>query len=94
MNYNRNLTIRDILLENERTIKLEGEVNEASAAAVVDQLLYLDSKSNTKPIILMINSPGGSVYHGRAILDAIDYVDAPVHAIVMGIAMSMGDNET
>lgn len=76
------------LIEN-RIVKLFGPVNDKSAEAVIEQLLILDGESE-RPIQLYINSPGGSVYQGLGIIDAITTIKAPVHATVIGMAMSMG----
>lgn len=76
-------------LLRDRIIMLNGEVNSAMAATVTAQLLFLDSESN-EPINLYINSPGGSIVDGMAILDTMNYVKSPVHTICMGMAASMG----
>lgn len=72
-----------------RTIFLWGQVDDKSAKEVVQQLLYLDSKSNDD-ITLYVNSPGGSVIAGCAILDAMDAVKSDIRTIVSGFAASMG----
>lgn len=73
----------------ERSIFLTGMVNDEMAESIVQQLLYLD-KLNNDTITLYINTPGGYCHSGLAILDAIELIDSPVHAIVMGEACSMG----
>jgi len=77
------------LLED-RIIFLTGEVNDASANAVIAQLIYLEGKDPTKDISLYINSPGGSVSAGFAIFDTMNYIKCDVSTICMGMAASMG----
>ena len=74
----------------ERIICLNGEVNDTLSAAIVAQLLFLESESQDKPITLYINSPGGSVTAGLAIYDTMTYITAPVSTICVGQAASMG----
>ena len=73
-----------------RVIYLDGEVNEDLATAVCKQLLYLDNEDSEKPIQLFINSPGGSVLDGLAIINTMNSIKAPVYTCVYGLAASMG----
>lgn len=77
-------------LLNDRIIMLSEEVNDATASLVVAQLLYLESQDPEKDINLYINSPGGSVTAGMAIVDTMKYVKCDVATICMGMAASMG----
>lgn len=77
-------------LLNDRIIVLSDEVNDATAAVVVAQLLFLDSQDSEKDIFLYINSPGGSISSGMAIYDTMQYVKADVSTICVGLAASMG----
>ena len=61
-----------------------------SANTVVAQLLFLDAQDPDKDIYLYINSPGGSVTAGMAIFDTMNFVNADVQTIVIGMAASMG----
>jgi len=72
----------------DRVIMLTGPIDDELANDVVGQLLFLDSQSN-KDINLYVNSPGGSVSQGLAILDTMRYIKAPVNVICMGHAASM-----
>jgi ATP-dependent Clp protease protease subunit len=56
----------------------------------VAQLVHLESDDPEKDIHLYINSPGGSVYAGLAIYDAMQFIRPDVQTICYGIAMSMG----
>jgi len=77
-------------LLRERIIFLNGEVNDAMAALVCAQLLFLEAENPRKPIQLYVNSPGGVVTSGLAMYDTMQYIRAPVHTLCMGTARSMG----
>ena len=77
------------LLED-RIIFLTGEINDATANAIIAQLIYLEGKDPTKDISLYINSPGGSVSAGLASYDTMNYIKCDVSTICMGMAASMG----
>ncbi len=77
-------------LLNERIIFLGGPIDDHVANLIIAQLLYLDHSDSKKDIHLYINSPGGSVTAGLAILDTMNFVKADVSTICVGIAASMG----
>jgi ATP-dependent Clp protease, protease subunit len=77
-------------LLRERIIFLNGEVNDASAALVCAQLLFLEAENPKRPVHFYINSPGGVVTSGFAIYDTMQYIRSPVHTLCMGTARSMG----
>lgn len=77
------------LLED-RVVLITGEINDEIAAVVVAQLLYLAAQDPQKEISLYINSPGGSVTAGLAILDTMEHISCPVSTIAVGLAASMG----
>src|SRR5947207_9974146 len=77
-------------LLNDRVVFLGGEVNEDVANLIVAQLVLLESDDPEKDIHLYINSPGGSIYAGLAIYDAMQFIRPDVQTICYGIAMSMG----
>ena len=85
----RSYDIYSRLLED-RVVFLTGEINDAVADAVVDQLIYLESKDPNKDICIYINSPGGSVTAGMAIYDTMNYIKCDVSTICIGLAASMG----
>ena len=72
----------------DRIVFLTGEITDESASIVVSELLYLDSLNNDD-ICLYINSPGGEVSSGLAIIDTINFVKSKVRTIVVGMAASM-----
>ena len=76
-------------LLNARIIFLGEEINSVSANLVVAQLLHLESQDAEKDISLYINSPGGEVYSGLAILDTMNFIKPQVSTICVGMAASM-----
>lgn len=74
----------------ERIIFITGPINDAVANTVVAQLLFLQAEDAKKDINLYINSPGGSVSAGLAILDTMNHVKPDVSTICVGLAASMG----
>lgn len=76
-------------LLKDRIVMLDTDVNEHSSSIIVAQLLFLESQGN-EDINFFINSPGGSVTAGLAILDTMNFIKPDVSTIVMGQACSMG----
>jgi ATP-dependent Clp protease protease subunit len=76
-------------LLNDRIIFLGEEVTDTTANLVVAQLLHLESQDADKDISLYINSPGGSVTAGLAILDTMNYIKCDVSTICLGECASM-----
>lgn len=76
-------------LLKDRIIMLTGPVEDGMANAIIAQLLFLDAQ-DTKDIYLYVNSPGGSVSAGLAIVDTMNFIKSEVQTIVMGMAASMG----
>jgi ATP-dependent Clp protease protease subunit len=77
-------------LLNERIIFLGTPVTEDIANLIVAQLIHLESEDPDKDVSIYINSPGGSVYAGLAIYDAMQFIKPDVSTICVGVAMSMG----
>lgn len=76
-------------LLNERIIFLGEQIDDHVANSVVAQLLHLESADPEKDISIYINSPGGSVTAGLAILDTMEYIRCDVSTICIGMAASM-----
>jgi ATP-dependent Clp protease protease subunit len=76
-------------LLNERIIFLGGPIDDHVANLIIAQLLYLDHTDPKKDIHLYINSPGGSVTAGLAIIDTMNFIKSDVSTICVGIAASM-----
>ena len=77
-------------LLKERIIFLTGQVQDDVASLICAQMLFLEAEDPKKEIAFYINSPGGVVTSGLAILDTMNYIKCPVSTIVMGQACSMG----
>ena len=77
-------------LLKDRIIFLGEDVNATTASLVVAQLLFLESEDPDKEIYLYINSPGGSVTDGLAIVDTMNYIKCPVSTTCLGLAASFG----
>lgn len=75
-------------LLKDRIIILSGEIDDNLANIIVSELLYLDSINNND-ISLYINSPGGSITAGMAIMDTMNYIKSNVSTICIGMAASM-----
>ncbi len=77
-------------LLNDRIVFLGEQVDSHTANLVVAQLLYLANEDPKRDIKLYINSPGGSVYDGLAIIDTMNYIQPDVQTIGIGLQASMG----
>ena len=80
---NRSLTLSD------RQIHLNSAVHYHSAQSVINKIDFYNNQDSTKPIFLLVRSPGGSVIQGFKILNAIHHSPAPVYVIVKEYAASM-----
>jgi ATP-dependent Clp protease protease subunit len=81
--------IDNSLLEARR-IFLSDAVDDDTATEIIRQLWYLELTAPGKPILFIINSPGGSVDAGMAIWDQVKMITSPITTLVTGIAASMG----
>lgn len=77
-------------LLKDNIVFLNGEVNHQSASIVIAQLLFLASENPKKDIKLYVNSPGGTVVDGLAIIDTMNHIPNNVSTICIGLAASMG----
>jgi len=77
-------------LLKERIIFLGGPIDSEVANLVVAQLLFLASEDPKKDISFYINSPGGQVSAGLAILDTMNHIEPAVSTVCVGMAASMG----
>lgn len=83
----REMTIDELLLEN-RIVFLIGEINHASAARVMMQMLYLENQKRGQDINFYINSPGGAVDDTLALYDTMRFLSSPVSTFCIGRAYS------
>jgi ATP-dependent Clp protease protease subunit len=77
-------------LLKDRIVFLGSEINSDVANAVVAQLLFLEMQDPKKDITIYVNSPGGSVYAGLAIIDTMNLVKPDITTVSIGTSMSMG----
>ena len=77
-------------LLKERIIFLSTPIDDIVASLVVAQLLFLEAEDSEKDINLYINSPGGIITSGMAIMDTMNFIKPAVSTIVIGQASSMG----
>ena len=77
-------------LLKDRIVFVGGEVEDGMANAIVAQLLFLQAQDPKKEISVYVNSPGGSVTAGLAILDTMKMLKCPVATYCVGQAASMG----
>ncbi len=77
-------------LLKDRIVFVGGEIDDDMANAIVAQLLFLQAQDAEKEVSMYINSPGGSVTAGLAILDTMKMVKCPVATYCVGQAASMG----
>lgn len=81
--------IDSVILEARR-IFLSDAIDNDTADEIIRKLWYLELSNPGKPILLVINSPGGSVDSGFAIWDQIKMMKSPLTTLVCGLAASMG----
>ena len=80
----------DLFMLEKRRIFLSDGVDSDSTKDIIRKLWYLESMDPGKPILFIINSPGGSVDAGFAIWDQVQMISSPVFTLVTGLAASMG----
>lgn len=77
-------------LLRERIVFLAGPIDDNVANIVIAQLLFLEAEDPKKDITLYINSPGGQIQSGLAIVDAMQHIKPDVATVCVGMAASMG----
>lgn len=77
-------------LLKERIIFIGGPIDADLANVIIAQLLFLENEDNKKDITLYVNSPGGSVTAGMAIIDTMNFIKCDVSTVCIGMAASMG----
>ena len=78
------------LLLKERIVFVGSGINDQIANLIVAQLLFLNREGPDRRIQMYINSPGGVVYAGMAMYDAMQQIQAPVSTVAVGITASFG----
>ena len=77
-------------LLRDRIVMLNGAIDENSASLVISQLLFLQAENPKADIHLYVNSPGGAVVDGLAIVDSIELSLCDIHTYAVGQCASMG----
>ena len=77
-------------LLKDRIIFVVSAIDDQVANSVIAQLLFLEKESKEKDITMYINSPGGAIYAGLAIIDTMKYVKPDIITMAMGTAASFG----
>lgn len=77
-------------LLKERIIFVGGPINDIVANTIIAQLLFLESEDPKKDITLYINSPGGQIQSGLAVIDTMNHIKPEIATICVGMAASMG----
>lgn len=77
-------------LLKDRIVFVTGEIDIEMANIVVAQLLFLEKENPNEPIQMFINSQGGIITAGMAILDTMNYIKCDISTIAVGLAASMG----
>lgn len=80
----------DEALLKSRRLFLSDAVDMDSSKDIIRKLWFLELQDPGKPILFVINSPGGSVDAGFAIWDQVKMITSPVTTLVTGMAASMG----
>ncbi len=83
----REMTLDELMLEN-RVLFLIGEINQASSARIMMQILYLEDQRKGQQINLYINSPGGSVDDTLAMYDTMQFISSDIATYCIGRAYS------
>jgi ATP-dependent Clp protease protease subunit len=78
------------LLLKERLIILGNQIESQMANLIVAQLLFLNREDTERPIQMYVHSPGGEVYAGLAIYDAMQSIAAPISTTAVGMTASFG----
>lgn len=81
--------IQDVMLQR-REIDCVGKVDRESVNAIILQLRYLQSLDDAEEITIFVNSPGGSIDDGLALIDVMAALRCPIRTVCVGLAASMG----
>lgn len=84
----KEISLDSVLLER-RIIFLDKPIDTESVNEVIKQLLVLSSLSD-KPIIILINSPGGNINDGLGLIDVFEAIPNEIWTVSTGMAASMG----
>ena len=77
-------------LLKDRIVFVSGPIDDAMASLIIAQLIFLENEDGKKDITMYVNSPGGSIAAGMAIIDTMHFIKPEVSTVCVGIAASMG----
>lgn len=77
-------------LLKDRIVFVGGPIEDSLANSVVAQLLFLEKEAPNKDIVMYVNSPGGSIYAGMAILDTMNLIKSEISTVCVGLCASFG----
>lgn len=77
-------------LLKDRIVFVTGEIEQHMANTIIAQLLFLEKENSNADIQMFINSPGGVIDAGLAIIDTMNYIKPKISTIAVGVAASMG----
>lgn len=77
-------------LLKDRIVFVSGEIETGMANTIIAQLLFLEKEDPKADIQMFINSQGGSIYAGMAIIDTMNYIKPDISTIAVGMAASFG----
>ena len=77
-------------LLKDRIIFVSGPINDDVANIIIAQLLFLEKENEKEDIQMFINTPGGHIHSGLAIVDTMNYIKCDISTIAVGMAASMG----
>lgn len=77
-------------LLKDRILFVSGPINDDLANIIIAQLLFLEKESESEDIQMFVNTPGGHIHSGLAIIDTMKYIKCDISTIAVGMAASMG----
>lgn len=80
----------DSKLLSQRKVFIEGEITPEAACEFIKKIMVLNGEDSSKPIDVLINSPGGEINSGMVMYDVIQASKAPIRMFCIGRAYSMG----
>jgi ATP-dependent Clp protease protease subunit len=77
-------------LLKDRIVFVSGPINDDLANIIIAQLLFLEKENDKEDIQMFVNTPGGHIHSGMAIIDTMKYIRCDISTIAVGMAASMG----
>jgi ATP-dependent Clp protease protease subunit len=77
-------------LLKDRIVFVSGPIGDDLANIIIAQLLFLEKENEKEDIQMFVNTPGGHIHSGLAIIDTMEYIKCDISTIAVGMAASMG----